>query len=591
MPHQTAEPEPAGRAADIVCLDSEVTYRGIPASPGIAMGVCIVMKSEGQDVISLRLLPEESRVRELERYQSAVQTCLEELRATYQIAEKEIGNVASILESYQLILSDFSINEAISQRILSGFPAENAVLAEYDENRNILKSAKDPMLRDRASDLDNVKDRLVLALHNRQSSHTIARNSIVITPSIIPQDVILFNESEILAYVTEVGGLASHSSILARSLSLPAVIGVKNITSQVQSGSAVIVDGDEGVLILHPKAETIERYERLIREGQERTMRLAEMRSLPTETSDGHQLTLMANIDSPDEVSLALANGAEGIGLVRTEMLILRIDRFPDEDEQTEWYSTLAERSYPYPLTLRAFDLGTDKFISGLPHEKNPALGIRGVRFLLNRPDIFKRQIRAVLRASQHKNVRFLLPMVTRISEIEDTMALIDEAKNELATQNIAFDDSMSIGIMIETPASALLADKFAEMVDFFSIGTNDLTQYTLAADRNSDLVSGIFDSFNPAVLRLMKQAVEAAQKRGIRVSVCGEFGGHSAATELLIGMGVDTISVNAPLLSELKHRILKSSYSSSRRIFTEAMECLRPSDVRKKVSVIKHRS
>ncbi len=589
MSKQAAASPLNGIGGDEVYPGAETIYRGIPASPGIAIGKSLLLKNESQDVISLRLLPVEQRQAECERYHNAVQSCLAELRETYRIAEREIGNVASILESYELILCDESINETIQRRIDEGFPAENAVLAEYDSHRNLFKTAKDPILRERALDLENVKDRLILALHNRQLSHTIARNAIVIAPSIIPQDVILFHEGEILAYVTEVGGIASHSSILARSLGIPAVIGVKNLTNHLLAETMVIVDGHEGVLITNPRLETLHLYESKLLESREQHIRLSELRDQHAETSDNHRITLMANVDSPDEVSTSMQMGAEGIGLVRTEMLIIRLDRFPDEDEQTDWYSSIAERAYPHPVTLRAFDIGTDKFVSGLPHERNPSLGIRGVRFLLSRPDIYRRQLLAVLRASRHKNVRFMIPMVTRMSEIEDSLDLLEQAKRQLHDQGVDYDQNIPVGIMIETPAAALLSDKLARMVSFFSIGTNDLTQYTLAADRTSDLVSGIYDSFNPAVLKLMKQSVDAGRDHNISVSVCGEFAGHSAATELLIGMGVDVLSVNAPLLPELKSRIIQSSYSRSLQIFEQAMCCERPSDVRKTVAAIKH--
>ncbi len=588
MSQETTGAPDEGKRGDNGSSFGEILFRGIPASPGIAIATCIVLKNQAQDVISLNLIPAERRDDERLRYHSAVQTCLDELQATYRIAEREIGNVASILESYELILKDWTINEAIERRIVEGFPAENAVLAEYDASRNLFKAAKDPMLRERAMDLDNVKDRLIVALHNRELTHTIARNAIVIAPSIIPQDVILFHEGEILAYVTEVGGIASHSSILARSLGIPAVIGVKNLTAHLNGGCTVIVDGHEGTLIANPGPETLHLYEAKLLESREQHRRLAELRDHVSQTTDNHRITLMANVDSPEEVASAISMGAEGIGLVRTEMLIIRLDRFPDEDEQLEWYSSMAERAYPHPITLRAFDIGTDKFVSGLPHEKNPSLGIRGVRFLLSRPDIFRKQLRAVLRASKHKNVRFMIPMVTRVSEIEDSLALLRECREALREQSEDFDEYMPVGIMIETPAAALLADKLADMVNFFSIGTNDLTQYTLAADRTSDLVSGIYDSFNPAVLKLMKQSIDAARSKNLSVSVCGEFAGHSAATELLIGMGVDVLSVNVPLLPELKSRIIQSSYSRSLQIFEEAMCCERPSEVRKKVAAIK---
>ncbi|MBL7999737.1 MAG: phosphoenolpyruvate--protein phosphotransferase, partial [Candidatus Kapabacteria bacterium] len=258
------------------------------------------------------------------------------------------------------------------------------------------------------------------------------------------------------------------------------------------------------------------------------------------------------------------------------------------EQEQFEWYNSMAERMYPRPVTFRAYDIGTDKIVQGLPHEHNPALGMRGIRFLLQRKDLFATQLRAILRASRNKNVKLMLPMVSRVSEVEDTLTLLDICKRKLFEQEEDYDNYLPVGIMIETPAAAIMADKFAEIVDFFSIGTNDLTQYSLAADRMNELVAGIFDAFNPAVLRLMKQAVDAAKERNIKVSVCGDLGGHAAATELLVGMGIDELSVSTPLLLELKKRIRKLSLENAQSVFADAINCLRPSDVRQRVSAVR---
>jgi phosphotransferase system enzyme I (PtsI) len=521
------------------------------------------------------------------RYDEALAACIENLRSTYLLAEREIGNVASILETYELILTDITINEGIRTRIDGGIPAEHAISAEYDEKRMLFVGMKDEILRERAVDIDNVKDRILSALRHRQLSMTFSDDVVVIASSVIPHDVVIFNDQGVRAIVTEVGGITSHSSIMARSLSMPAVIGVKNVTSHIESGSIVIVDGNEGILIVNPGETTLERYQNRIQEQQQLHEQYAQSVHVESTTKDGHRVRLLANVDLPEEVTEAIQRGAEGIGLVRTEILVIRLDRFPSEDEQTQWYTSIAERAYPRPVTFRAFDIGTDKYISGLPQERNPALGIRGIRYLLQRSDVFRSQVRAILRASHLGNVQFMLPMVTGISEIEDTLLLLAYSKEEMHAQGMTFDATMPVGMMIETPSSALLADHFAKRLNFFSIGSNDLTQYVLAADRGSDLVSGVYDTFHPAVLRLMKTSVDAAHASGIPVNVCGEFGSHSAATDLLVGMGVDGLSVSAQLLPELKNRILQVSHSESLRIFETAMQCARPSDVRKTVEVI----
>ncbi len=565
----------------------EISFRGIPASPGIAIASCVVIAGEQHDEVRVVVVPEENRAAEHVRYDEALAACIENLRSTYLLAEREIGNVASILETYELILTDITINEGILARIDGGMPAEHAISAEYDEKRMLFVGMKDEILRERAVDIDNVKDRILSALRHRQLSMTFSDDVVVIASSVIPHDVVIFNDQGVRAIVTEVGGITSHSSIMARSLSMPAVIGVKNVTSHIESGSIVIVDGNEGILIVNPGETTLERYQNRIQEQQQLHEQYAQSVHVESTTKDGHRVRLLANVDLPEEVTEAIQRGAEGIGLVRTEILVIRLDRFPSEDEQTQWYTSIAERAYPRPVTFRAFDIGTDKYISGLPQERNPALGIRGIRYLLQRSDVFRSQVRAILRASHLGNVQFMLPMVTGISEIEDTLLLLAYSKEEMHAQGMAFDATMPVGMMIETPSSALLADHFAKRLNFFSIGSNDLTQYVLAADRGSDLVSGVYDTFHPAVLRLMKTSVDAAHASGIPVNVCGEFGSHSAATDLLVGMGVDGLSVSAQLLPELKNRILQVSHSESLRIFETAMQCARPSDVRKTVEVI----
>lgn len=582
-------PESSAHAAEdhSGTADTEISFRGIPGSPGIAIATCYVINAEITDLSAQGNVPGDERDQEHTKYSDAVAACIENLHSTYLLAEKEIGNVASILETYELILNDITINEGIRTRISEGYSAEQAVSAEYDEKRMLFLGMKDEMLRERAVDIENVKERILLALRRRLIKHSFADDVIVAAPSVIPHDVVLFSDQGVRGVVTEMGGLTSHACILARSLSLPAVIGVKNVTAHVRGGSMVIVDGNEGVLIVHPSSETLERYRAKVSEQQRIRREYAGTVHVEAATNDGHRVRVLANVDSPEEVSDAIRMGAEGIGLVRTEMLMIRLDRLPTEDEQIEWYSAIAERSYPKTVTFRAFDIGTDKYVSGLPQERNPALGIRGIRYLLQRSDVFRTQVRAILRASHLRNVQFMLPMISGISEIEDTLLLIAYSKEELHAQGVSFDPSLNVGMMIETPSSALLADHFAARLQFFSIGSNDLTQYVLAADRGSDLVSGTYDSFHPAVLRIMKTAVDAAHNAGIPITLCGEFGSHSAATDLLVGMGIDGISVSAQLIPELKNRILSSSHSESLRIFETASRCARPSDVRKTVDVI----
>ncbi|MFM8438511.1 MAG: putative PEP-binding protein, partial [Candidatus Kapaibacterium sp.] len=421
-------------------LPAEISFRGIPASPGIAIATCIVIAGEQFEDDGPAVVPPDRRESEHLRYDEALKACIENLHSTYVLAEREIGNVASILETYELILTDITINEGIRGRMDSGSPVEHAISAEYDEKRMLFVGMKDEILRERAVDIDNVKDRLLSALRHRSFSLSLPDDVIVVASSVIPHDVVLFNDQGVRGIVTELGGITSHSSIMARSLAMPAVIGVKNVTTHLRSGSVVIVDGNEGVVIVDPGDETRERYRQRMREHQMLHERYADSVHVEAATRDGHRVRLLANVDLPEEVTEAVQRGAEGIGLVRTEILMIRLDRFPSEDEQSEWYTSIAERAYPRPVTFRAFDIGTDKYISGLPQERNPALGIRGIRYLLQRSDVFRSQVRAILRASRLGNVQFMLPMVTGISEIEDTLLLIAYSKEEMHAQGVAFD-------------------------------------------------------------------------------------------------------------------------------------------------------
>ncbi len=564
---------------------TEHRYKGIPASQGIAIGKAVVLRTEAF-VFSADHIEPEQIPGEIARFQEALKTGAAELQHIIDIAEREASHVAPILETYLLILTDETVSDSIRRRIQQRFySAENAVMQEFDAQKQFFTLAKDPVLRERAVELDHVKDRLLNGLRNHSISHSIAENAILIAPSITPTDLMMYSQEGTLGFVTEVGGIASHVSILSRSLSIPAVIGVRDIAHLIHTDDMLIIDGNAGLIICNPKPETLTKYQKRKKEEEENTRKLGKLATAKSETHDGRVIHLLANIDSLEDVDAAQVAGAGGIGLIRSEYLIIKRQHFPSEEEQLEWYNEIAERMYPHQVTIRAFDVGSDKYAEGLPHEDNPALGVRGIRFLLHRKDIFKMQIRAVLRASKHRNVRLMLPMISSIDELLEAKEFIEKCKTSLRKAGIHFDERMPIGMMIETPAAALMANDFAAIVDFFSIGTNDLTQYTLAADRTNEYVADIFDPFHPAVLRLMKMTIDAAIARDIPVGICGEMAGHSAATELLIGLGVNELSVTPPLLLELKKRIRKADYGKSQTIATKALSANSGSDVRKVIS------
>jgi phosphoenolpyruvate-protein phosphotransferase len=485
------------------------------------------------------------------------------------LAAGALPEAMAIVESYELIISDPAIEGTITHRILGeGMPAEVAVSTVYDAHIHALASASDPLLRERRYDLENIRQKLVAALLSPSATSESLHDAIIVAPSLLASDVLQYHDQGARGIVTEVGGISSHACIVARTLGIPAVIGIRNATRLLDDNVQVIVDGTNGLVLVSPDETTTAHYRAL---RQIRTHHRPIHSEIVT-TTDGIAIPVYASVDSPDDVPFALAQGADGIGLVRTEFHLVHLNHFPSEQEQTAWYRAIVERAYPKPVTLRIFDLGSDKVIAGMPHEQNPALGLRGLRFLLRRRDLLSAQLRAILRASAQQTVRLLAPMVTTMEEVETLLTLLESAKQELRDNREPFDDRIPLGIMVETPAAALLADQLAGHVAFFSIGTNDLTQYTLAADRTSNLVAYLFDQLHPAVLRLLQMIVSAAKRRGIHAELCGDLATFLSATELLVGLGIRALSVAPTSIPALKEKISAINAAQAERLLEHAL-------------------
>lgn len=548
----------------------QVVLKGIPSSSGITIGKARIIHQENL------IVPEESKDtsnvdEEIARFQNVLTELSLEYEELLEKVKNERANIISIIESNALIIKDPMLVNAIENTIKNGYSAESAISQEFDKQKQFFRFSKDDFLKDRAIELDHIKKRMLSSLKYHYYSYSVAKDAIVIAQSITPTDLINFKNEGALAFVTEVGGIASHMSIMARSYELPAVIGLKDATSLIDHDTTVIVDGYSGHVVINPLKSAIAKYITRRKEFEEHRLKLGEIAKLPCETSDGIKIDVRANVSSTQDIHSATMVGAKGSGLVRTESLIIKLNSFPNEEEQYQWYSELAQSAYPSPLTIRAFDIGSDKFSEGIPHhEDNPALGLRGIRYLLSRKNLFKSQIKAVLRASQNKNIKFMIPMVSCLPEVIKTLDLISECKNELDAEGKKYDPMMPFGVMIETPAAALISEQIAPLVDFFSIGTNDLTQYVIGADRANELVNNIFDPFHPAVLRLIKFTIESAKLNNIKVSVCGELASHSAATNLLIGLGVNELSVAPSSVLDLKNRVRESNYEKYSKIISK---------------------
>lgn len=538
--------------------------KGIPSSSGIVLGKALVIDLEPQ-LSESEIIPIDLRDSEISRYKRAIETLNNDYDEIISNSKYSTSTILNIIETYKLLINDIIISENIIKSIKKGNSAENAVFKEYEGQKKLFRNTKDQILKERIVDLDNVKRRVISALSHFVPDYEAARGKILVAQTLSPSDLVKYKECGALGIITEMGGIASHISILSRSFEFPAIIGVKEATKIISNELFIIIDGFTGLIIYNPDNQILQAYDKKVKEIEKHKKSLGRLVSIATETIDKHKIRLLANIDRVEDVKSALISGAEGVGLVRSESLLANSARIPGEDTQFNWYKEIAERMYPLDVTIRCFDLGSDKFSTGLPvNENNPALGLRGIRYLLYNMEVFKSQLKAILKASINKNVRIILPMISDINEIILSKKILIDCMLELDKQKLPYDSNIKMGIVIETPAAVFISEALAKECDYFSIGTNDLTQYTLAADRTNDLVTENYDSFHPAVLKMIDIITSSAKKAGIPVGICGELAGHAAATQILIGLGIDEFSVPPSLLLELKNRILKINYKEA---------------------------
>lgn len=572
---------------DPVPSSSEHLLRGLPASAGIAIGRAVIVHPlwwEGAPVPP----PRGDVDSETERFRHAQQIVAEELDGVAERARKESPTLSSILEAHQMIVTDPVLSADIIDRISSGVSSEAAVVHEFERQRRTLLASTNSMFRDRVSDLDHMKERILSALRTGAPSMRRDGESIVVADSISPHDMLADRHLGVRGYVMQTGGVDAHASIIARDFGVPTVVGVAQSMTRIHDGDLLILDGSAGVVICNPDASTLERYQRQQEDERRQRLLQEEFDHTPILSRDGVRVTIEANIDVPEQVPVALRLGAEGLGLVRSEMMIASINEIPSIDEQLRWYRQISELAGELPITIRAFDFGGDKIDVGQTYvEDNPALGLRGIRFLLSQPDILRDQLTALLLVARERAVRCMLPMITTLQELDRALEIIAAARQ--AHGDIHGDcPDMPVGIMIETPAAALSAEVFASQVAFFSIGTNDLTQYTLAIDRTNDLVAGISDGLHPAVLKLISMTVSAARQAGIPVTVCGEMAGQSAAIDVLVGLGVSGVSVSSFALQDVRRRVRDLDAESCRQLASAAISSRTAAEVRSHVDAFR---
>ena len=557
---------------DEIFRDAPNRITGIAAAPGIVIGRAYKFTKEELEVSEKSITNTKQALSDLNE---AITRSKKELNKILNLARDIIGEKRAIIfEAQMMILDDPILLGTINRRIeYEKMTPEFIVNDEITKYQKLMLRAHEAYMSERAHDIEDIKNRIIRNLQNKRLKSKITEDVIVVSETLSPSDTILFSRSKTKGFVTDHGGLTSHAAIISRSLNIPAVVGTHNSTLSVNDGDELIVDGFHGCVLVNPTKKQINFFNKKIDHLRELQESLKELKNKEAETTDGKQIKLLANVDVTGELTIAKANGAQGIGLYRSEQIIDELGDLATEDEQDKIYDKLASSMYPQSVTIRALDIGGDKFNFSEISEPNPFLGLRGIRLLLKNENLFKTQIRSVLRASKNKNVKFMLPMVSSLSEIRITKELIEECKEELKKNKEKFDKDLKIGIMVEVPSAALLAKEFADEVDFLSIGTNDLIQYLVAVDRGNDLVSDLYREFHPAVLKTLKLIIENVKISGKELSLCGEMAADTLAIPLLIGLGLDRLSLSPSTIPYAKRIIRFLSYEKAEKL---ADECLK---------------
>jgi phosphotransferase system enzyme I (PtsI) len=555
-------------------VSGEIVVTGKGVAPGIAIGPVYVYSRAHLHVDEETIQPDEVAA-QLKSLRRALKQSGRDLEKIISITREKMGDdSAAIFEAQALMLHDESLVGEVRHLVENQFfKADYAVRHVMDEHRRRIDASESEYLRERSHDLADVEERLIRHLRREKFLSAIDPDRIVIAENLTAADIVLFSRREILGCAMDFGGTTSHVSIMARSLGLPAVVGTHSVSDVAESGMMAVVDGFRGHVILNPTEETIRQYE-LRRDRYARlVLETSHLVSLAAETIDQRRITIRANLEFKSELSLLAEYGAEGIGLFRTELLFLMEGRIDiDEEKQFNIYRVINEQVGDAPTTIRLLDLGGDKMLPMAHREHNPFLGWRGIRVLLDRPEILRTHLRAILRASNFGPLRILVPMVSTLDEIRRVKMIVREEMDALRLRGQQFDEAIKIGAMIEVPSAALTADQFAAEVDFLSIGTNDLTQYVLAVDRGNDLVSDLYQELHPAVLRLIKHISEAGRRHGIPVSICGEVASDTRIVPLLVGLGIDELSVAPVYVPHVKRIIRAIEYSDVSRLAESAL-------------------
>lgn len=558
--------------------------KGIGVSPGISIGKVFLKEEIGAKVEKKNI---ENISDEIAKLNAAIEKSLKEVKSIYEYALKNLGEKeAEIFSAHKLMLEDPEFIDFIKEKIkLESVNAEWGVKEASNNYISILENMDNEYLKERAADIKDISKRLINNLMGIEniSLSTLEEECIIVSKDLTPSDTAQMRKDKVLGFVTEVGGRTSHTSIMARTLELPAVVGVKDMTKSVKNNDMIIIDGEEGTVIINPTQDEINTYKEKRKAFEEFKNKLKELKNSKSISKDGYKVEIAGNIGTPNDIDKVIENGGEGVGLYRTEFLYMDRDKLPTEEEQFESYKIVAEKLEGRPLVIRTLDVGGDKELPYLemPKEMNPFLGYRAIRLCLDRVDIFKVQLRAILRASAYGNIKIMFPMISSLKEFRDAKQILEEVKNELRVEKIPFNENIEVGIMVEIPSAAIQSDVFAKEVDFFSIGTNDLIQYTLAVDRGNENISYLYSQYHPAVLRLIKMTIENGHKEGIWVGMCGEAAGDERLIPILLGMGLDEFSMSASSILKARYIIKNISKIEMENMIEEILNLETPLQVK----------
>lgn len=576
----TAPPPPPSSVA--APRSPPVGLRGIAGSPGVAVGPALVL-GDIRASFARRYVSSANLARELDRVQQAVVDAKQSLREVSRRMPKTMHDASPILEAYEAMLSDPTLHDRIERKIRGERKCAEWAVSEASEEIVAMFGppealARDAYIRERRHDIEFVCDRLLRALIGEETPHAVRLEEpmVVVARDLSPADTASMVREPALAFVTCVGTRTSHTSIMARALEIPAVVGVADAISEIRTGDTLIVDGLTGHVTVHPTDQAIREARQRSEQHLAFARRLLSARHKPCVTADGAAVALRANVELPAEAILAVDHGAQGIGLYRTEFLYIDRTTQPGEDEQYEVYRAIVEAVSPQAVTLRTFDIGGDKFASSfqIPAEMNPALGLRAVRLALKQPEVFLTQLRAMVRASAHGDIRIMIPMVASVHEMREVRRLLAKAMEQVKARGLSFEEHIPLGMMVEVPAAAVLADVFAKECEFFSIGTNDLVQYALAIDRASQSLAAQASPYNPAILRLIRTVTEAARAYERPVSVCGAMASDPLSACLLVGLGLRDLSMEAAAIPEIKEAIRRLTVQEAEEIAALALAC-----------------